>query len=294
MPRPSPQTERVAAIFDLLVQTNRVGYTLSDISKRLGVNRASCLHTLAALASTGYLIRDPADKRYYLGPAMAVAGRVAEEQFPALIEARPVMARLTAELGLSIIAFAPAGIYTRVVHYTWGESQRPPVRIGQLLYLRPPLGSLPAAFSGDAGIATWLAQRDTITGTEAVAYREKLAAIRRNGWMAERPLPRQLFGAMQLVYADPKAVNEPIEPDRYMDDSMRSHDLVITDVFDDESYDIASVNAGIFDHHGVVVLVLSLRVESLIDGANLKRLGDLLRSNADSVSEAIKGKVPDN
>ena len=49
MPRPSPQTERVTAIFDLFVQTNGVGLTLSDISKRLGVNRASCLHALAAL-----------------------------------------------------------------------------------------------------------------------------------------------------------------------------------------------------------------------------------------------------
>ena len=88
MPRPSPQTERVTAIFDLFVQTNGVGLTLSDISKRLGVNRASCLHALAALSTAGYLIRDPADKRYYLGPALAVAGRVAEEQFPALIEAR--------------------------------------------------------------------------------------------------------------------------------------------------------------------------------------------------------------
>jgi DNA-binding IclR family transcriptional regulator len=292
MPRPSPQTDRVAAIFDLLVQTNRGGLTLSDISKRLGVNRASCLHTLAALASTGYLIRDPADKRYYLGPAMAVAGRLAEEQFPALIEARPVMARLTEELGLSIIAFAPAGTYTRVVHYTWGEQQRPPVRIGQLLHLRPPLGSLPAAFAGEAGIDSWLAQRDTIKGPEAEAYRNLLAEIRRNKWMAERPLPRHLFGPMQLVYADPKAVNEPIEPDRYMDDSMRSHDLVITDVADDESYDIASVNAGVFDHRGVVVLVLSLRVEGDIDGLHLRRLGELVRSAVDSVSEAIKGRLP--
>jgi len=282
----------VTAIFDLFVQTNGIGLTLSDISKRLYVNRASCLHALEALSTAGYLIRDPADKRYYLGPALAVAGRVAEEQFPALIEARAVMARLTAELGFSIIAFAPVGTYTRVVHYTWGEGVRPPVHIGQLLSLRPPLGSLPAAFAGEAGIDAWLARRDTVKGAEAEAYRTKLAAIRRNRWMAERPLPRQLIAPMQKIYADPNAVDEPIEPDRYVVYSSRHEDHVITDVTDDESYDVASVNSAVFDHRGAVVLVLSLRVEGMIDGLHLRRLGELMRSATDSITEAIKGRLP--
>src|SRR2546429_8619557 len=104
MPRPSPQTERVTAIFDLFVQTNGVGLTLSDISKRLGLNRASGLHALAALSTAGYLIRDPAAKRYYLGPALAVAGRVAEEEVPALIDARALMPRLPPPGGFSTTA----------------------------------------------------------------------------------------------------------------------------------------------------------------------------------------------
>ena len=48
MPRPSPQTDRVVAVLNLLGHDD-AGLTASDIARRVGANRASCVHMLAAL-----------------------------------------------------------------------------------------------------------------------------------------------------------------------------------------------------------------------------------------------------
>ena len=83
MPRPSPQTDRVVAVIDLLASRDD-GATMTEISRHLAISQASCVHLLAALTTAGYLVREPDDRRYHLGPALAGPGRMAEARYPLL------------------------------------------------------------------------------------------------------------------------------------------------------------------------------------------------------------------
>ena len=138
MPRPSPQTDRVTAVIDFLA-TRPHGATSTDISQALGVNAASCVHMLAALTRSGFLYREPADRRYHLGPALVVPGRLAEQRYSSLAVARTEMAALSRLTDRPCFAFAPEHGHARLVHYTWGPgSEAPMIQVGDTVPLTPP------------------------------------------------------------------------------------------------------------------------------------------------------------
>ncbi|MEI2652590.1 MAG: helix-turn-helix domain-containing protein [Microthrixaceae bacterium] len=83
MPRPSPQTDRVVAVIELLSSGDE-GATMTEIARHLSINPATCVHVMAALTSAGVVVREP-DRRYHLGPALALPGRLAERRYPLLV-----------------------------------------------------------------------------------------------------------------------------------------------------------------------------------------------------------------
>ena len=78
VPRPSPQTDRVVAVIELLA-ASETGATMTEIARALDVNQASCVHMLAALEESGLVVREP-DRLYHVGPALVHPGRVAEQR----------------------------------------------------------------------------------------------------------------------------------------------------------------------------------------------------------------------
>ncbi|WP_155728604.1 helix-turn-helix domain-containing protein, partial [Mycobacterium avium] len=83
--RPSPQTERVVNLFELLAADGSAGITLAEASRRLHVHKASCHSMLSELLRAGWLLRDPVRKTYHLGPALVRLGREAAARYPALV-----------------------------------------------------------------------------------------------------------------------------------------------------------------------------------------------------------------
>ena len=71
------------------------GLTASDIARRVGANRASCVHMLAALEAAGFVARGAVDRRYRLGPALVGLGAAAARAFPGLETARRELDELT-------------------------------------------------------------------------------------------------------------------------------------------------------------------------------------------------------
>lgn len=79
--RRSPPTERVVQVLDHLVAHPEARFGLSELARRLGMSKPTCLGILTALTDAGYLMRHPADRSYGLGPALIVAGRAAQRGF---------------------------------------------------------------------------------------------------------------------------------------------------------------------------------------------------------------------
>ena len=59
MARPSPQTNRVVALVEILAARPNEALTLAEVTRRLGVNKSTCYSMLQALTEVGWLLRDP-------------------------------------------------------------------------------------------------------------------------------------------------------------------------------------------------------------------------------------------
>ena len=64
--RASPPTDRVVAVLDFLAAHPADRFGLSDLARRVGLSKPTCLGIVTSLAEAGYLVRDPADKSYRL------------------------------------------------------------------------------------------------------------------------------------------------------------------------------------------------------------------------------------
>ena len=54
-------------------------FGVSELARRLGLSKPTCLGIVTTLTDSGYLVRDAADKTYRLGPALITLGHTAQE-----------------------------------------------------------------------------------------------------------------------------------------------------------------------------------------------------------------------
>ncbi|HEX9496910.1 MAG TPA: helix-turn-helix domain-containing protein, partial [Mycobacterium sp.] len=76
--RASPPTERVVRILDYLAGRPEERFGLSDLARRLGLSKPTCLGIVTSLTDAGYLVRDGGDKTYRLGPSLITLGHKAQ------------------------------------------------------------------------------------------------------------------------------------------------------------------------------------------------------------------------
>ena len=108
MARAAPSADRTVALLDFLAAHPDERFGLSDLARRLDINKATAHALTAALTNAGYLLRHPVDKRYSLGPALIAIGNAAasrQSQTPSSIEFAPSSPEGTAWLWTSTNAF---------------------------------------------------------------------------------------------------------------------------------------------------------------------------------------------
>ncbi|MCF2531601.1 helix-turn-helix domain-containing protein [Yinghuangia soli] len=172
MSRPSPQTDRLIALVDLLAARPDTDFTLAEIARGLGVGKATVHPMLTTLTRAGWLLRHPVRRTYRLGPAIVAAGRAAATGETPLDLVRPVMRTLAAETGLGVLALVPCGDAADEDDLRVGELVRLGgtgngtltgalgVRLGDRVRPRPPLGSVTVAWAGAAAVDAWLGRLD--------------------------------------------------------------------------------------------------------------------------------------
>jgi DNA-binding IclR family transcriptional regulator len=189
MPRPSPQTERVVRIVNLLTEREERGASLTEIARDVGQTPAACVHVLAALVEAGFVVRQPADRRYHLGPALIEPGRAAARGFPSRDATRAAIEGLARETGYPVLAFRREAGHARLVDVVWDlRRPAPAMRIGDLLPIQPPLGTVFVAWNGPAALEEWLRGSPADT---ADRLRAGIEHARRIGFVLELrpPLP---------------------------------------------------------------------------------------------------------
>jgi DNA-binding IclR family transcriptional regulator len=247
MARPSPQTERVVAVARLLAAHPDEGFTISELSRRLRLNKATCYPMVAALADAGWLVRDPVTKAYRLGPELITIGEAAGRSLPAVQLARPAMVELATELGVTCAAFTCDGGVATLADQVWDvRSTVQPLRVGLWSPVRAPFGAVFTAWSDDDEIERWLKGVDDALRS---SYRAALTAARSRGFVVELRTPAREPGPAAHGTG---SLAELMPPD------VVAHDFLLAELDPKASYPVSTIEAPVFDATGAVTLGLVL------------------------------------
>lgn len=279
MSRRVPAVERAVAVLDFLAAHPDRAYTLSELTRALGLNKATAHALLATLVDAGYLIRDEDSKRYALGPALVAVGTAAAASYPAVRLARPLMEELSHDLDLEVIASAAIG--EEIVILARAGTPRPlgiNVAPGQRLPLAPPLGTVFVAWADDATISRWLDRLGPdASPRERRRYLEALDAVRERGYSVA------LAGESQqrLVEALTEAGHATGGAEEY----------VLLELAGEAAYRINHIGVPVFGPDGRVELGLFLiGFRGQIAAEAVPTYAERLRSVAERVSAALSGE----
>ncbi len=90
---------RGLAIVRLLTQVGTSGLRMTDIGRRLGLNKATAVRLTLTLVDEGFVVQDRTTGRYRLGPEAFAAGLAAEPNYALHRLAAPTLRALAAESG---------------------------------------------------------------------------------------------------------------------------------------------------------------------------------------------------
>ncbi len=287
--RPSPQTARVVQLIELLSVDEGSGLTLAEVSRRLGVHKASCHSMLSELMQAGWLVRDRGRKAYRLGPALIRLGRAASARFSALDVVRPAMAELSVATGAHCIAFAISADHVTVVEQVRARrGSGHPMAPGTELPTRPPYGASVAAWLAADERERWLAELPVAVREH---YRTALLAARKRGFaFGLQVMPdvrlQELASLIRATQASGGRLGELASA--LTGELVLNKDWFPAGVSLRRSYDVSHVDCPVVDEDGTPVLILSLvPVPSTVSGAELMRIGDLLAAEVARASAAL-------
>jgi DNA-binding IclR family transcriptional regulator len=284
MARPAPAIGRTVALLNFLAAHPDEAFSLSELARRLDINKATAHSMLSTLTEAGYLLRHPATKSFTLGPALISVGNAAAgRRFEVVDYARDEMRRLTDELGVQCVASAAIG--EEIVLLARSGDPEPlglSVQVGQRLPLVPPLGTVFLAWSGPEEIDRWLRHLGPGAGDEQLArYRHAVVAVRRRGYSigldaARTPGPRPLRdAAVQVV--------EEVPHDEY----------ILLELERSASYRLSHIAAPVFGADGHVVLALTLMgFRHQLSAEQVPEHAARLQQTTRAVTEVIHGEGP--
>lgn len=275
------------ALLEFLAARPSESFSLSELARRLEVNKATTHAIASALAASGYLLRHPVDKTYSLGPALIAIGNAAgERQFEIVDHARPEMDRLSSDLGLDCVASAAMGDHIVLLARS-GETEplSLSVPVGQRLPLVPPLGTVFVAWESSSAIDEWLRRLGPRSGnTSLTRYRQAVAAVRRRGYsLGLEPGP----GGVRPIRALRDAAVEIVE--EYPHD-----EYILLELEKAASYRLSHIAAPVFGADGRVALALTLMgFRQQLTADQVPRHAQRLIEVTLAVTKSIHGRIPE-
>jgi DNA-binding IclR family transcriptional regulator len=290
MARPAPAVDRTVAVLNLLAAHPDTAFSLSEMCRRLDINKATAHAMLTALAESGFLLRNPRDKSYTLGPALIALGSAAAARRLELVEfARAPMQTLAAGTGLQCVVSSAMGeeiVFLAVA----GEVVPfgPHVRVGQRIPLAPPIGTVFMAWSLPDDVDSWLDRSTTgrpLAEPELGRFRNGVRAVRRRGYSVG--LEPDVLGVRLGQSLDDHEAVPPLLAEL-------SHTSYLMDDFGGGTHRIGHLAAPVFGPDERVAMVLTLYgFQKQLSGADIDALATRLTATTREITFAVRGRHPD-
>ncbi|WKG06784.1 IclR family transcriptional regulator [Mycolicibacterium sp. HK-90] len=272
-------------VIELLASSGDVRMRFSDVVGALDLTQATAHAILKTLCDRGWLIRDPVDKTFGLGPGLAVVAARTDAARPLAHAARIAAQELSQHLGYAASVVERVADELVITAFE-GAGPRPTGTPGDRIRYAPPFGVAFAAWDSTAEQRAWI-QRAPATGdalTERLA--EVLTQTRERGFDVDWTTP-DLTRAAQMVGSLPS-------------DGLPEHVRGITDQLLAEfatiglgpagdaagkSQPVATIAAPVFDPQGRVALILAVHPLRPMTTRQVDAAGQRVRRAADRLSQ---------
>ena len=289
--RASPPTQRVVDVLDFLARHPHDRFGVSELARRVGQSKPTCLGIVVTLAESGYLVRDPADKTYRLGPSLISLGHVAQESMRIGPPARDQLRRLSSKFGTTAALAAVVDDRITLLELVGPLGADVGVQVGQSYPFAPPVGLMFVLWDDDA-LRDWLAREPTVPLRTDTERRDRVVAdCRRTGYLVERLTPggRRLYALMAGVSATLPDELRVLLGELVSDIGER---VYLRDADDETRHDISVISAPVFDHYRRQVMVVSMQVGKALTDNEIRERAQAVVMTADAVTEQLGGTKP--
>ena len=291
MARPSPQTDRVVAVLNLLAAHPSVGFTLPELADQLKIHKTSLYPMISSLLAAGMLLRTPGRKTFELGPALIRLGDVAASSLPVLEAARALVREIHNSLGCHVYAFTCSGGYSTLVEALAPDPDLPIPRLGQRTRMNAPNGAVAIAWADRSMVCKWLGASES--HPLPLSILEALAAIRNRGFVIKhREISEEALVGMIEKSHDQVLPQDETEFFEVLARTIAPAHPYVTDLKPDLHYEISGISAPIFDRLGDVVLTVTIVPALNLSGREILEFGNDLVDRTDAVTAMLGGRKP--
>ncbi|KUI21841.1 ArsR family transcriptional regulator [Mycobacterium sp. GA-1285] len=290
--RASPPTERVVRILDFLAARPDQRFGVSELARRTGLSKPTCLGLVGTLADAGYLVRDPTDKTYRLGPSLITLGHRAQEALRVSPAAREELRRLSARFAVTAALSAVVDDRITVLDLVAPPGVRAGVEVGQSYPFAPPVGLMFVLWDDEAE-RDWLAKEPSLPlRTDTERLNRVIAECRADGYLVERLTPggRRLYSLMAGMPTQLPDELRALLGELVSDIGERVYLRVDND--HRKHHDISVISAPVYDHYQRQIMVASMHVGRALTDNEITERARALVSTADAVTDQLGGAKP--
>jgi DNA-binding IclR family transcriptional regulator len=297
MARSTPAVRYAAEILEFLADEPRSEYTLSEIARAIGHNKASCSGILHTMEQSGLVSRHPIRKRYSVGPALIRLGAAANERFRVIGVATAAVTKLAKELGVEWNISAPIGGYIVELAASYHRVPLFGLDVGQKVPFVAPVGAVYIAWSSDEDINDWIQRAENGPPDDArrERHRQSAQAIRIRGYSIgiQSDVYAKILGAVSSTTHDAENGDASEEVLGILRDTS-SDDYSLIEVRARAHHHVVFIAAPVFDAaRRVIGAITLLGFGAPLSGDDIDAIGQQLLQCAGAVSEALSGSPTD-
>ncbi|MGA9491899.1 MAG: helix-turn-helix domain-containing protein [Mycobacterium sp.] len=273
---PSPPTARVLDVVELLAGSGADRLRFSDVVRKLGLTQATTHAILTTLCDRGWASRDPVDKTFSLGPALAVVAARVETSRPLAHRARTAAVQLADEFGYatSVVERSGDSLVITAFEDSGHQSGGAP---GERIRYAPPFGVAFAAWDTAEEQRAWIARGAASNGASADRLLEMLSRTRERGFDVDCTTPALTRAAQMMGTLSSDGLPDRV---REITDQLLVEFTTIGFLSDEGTVGrvqpVATIAAPVFGPHGRVEMILAVHP-----------LQDLTRKRIDAVGRRV-------
>jgi len=276
---------RVLDVIELLAAAGEERLRFSDVVRELGLTQATAHAILTTLSDRGWVNRDPIDKTFSLGPALAVVAARVETARPLAHSARTAALTLADEFGYPTSVVERLGDVLVITAFE-EAGQRSGGAPGERIRYAPPFGVAFAAWDTPEEQRAWI-ERGAATNDVLTRRLEKvLARTRERGFDVDCTTPALTQAAHVMGTLPSDGLPDHV---REITDQLLTEFTTIGFLPDDatgrQAQPVATIAAPVFDPRGRVAMIVAVHPLQALARTRIDTIGRRVARVAAAVSD---------